>query len=231
MDDLGADVEARGVTGGITAAHVAAQEGSVEALEALLDRGALISAVDDDGLTPIHYACQCGNIEIVRTILKRGVFGEEGEEGMIDTPVVDAKSKSRGVTPLLMAANSGYTHLMELLNNGKRRRVALTAADASGSTALHLAVSTYCLVMLLFTNAYQYIITAKRALGMSEDTYATVWKALARIFLSVYMCQSYRGVLVVVSGGGSFHERNLIRGAFHKSNVQYVFWSDYSWWA
>lgn len=139
VDDLGANVEARAITGGITAAHIAAQEGSAEALEALLDRGALMTTVDDDGLMPIHYACQCGKIEIVRTILNRGV-SEEGS-AMVDTAVVNTKGKARGFIPLLMAASSGHTELMELLHSAGMTRVALMATDASGSTALHLAVS------------------------------------------------------------------------------------------
>ena len=52
--------------------HNAAQEGHVEIVKILLERGANPNAEDDAGRTPLHDAAFKGHVEIVKLLLERG---------------------------------------------------------------------------------------------------------------------------------------------------------------
>ena len=41
--------------------YAAAMSGPTDVLEALLEYGAALDAVNDDGATPLFFACQCNN--------------------------------------------------------------------------------------------------------------------------------------------------------------------------
>lgn len=56
-----------------TALYQAVFAGHREIVSILLERGASIDAVDDNGFTLIHYACKHGNVSIVEILLEHSV--------------------------------------------------------------------------------------------------------------------------------------------------------------
>lgn len=57
---------------GLTALHWAADRDATKALQAALDGGCPVDAVDDFGQTALHYAATCGNLESVKILIKSG---------------------------------------------------------------------------------------------------------------------------------------------------------------
>lgn len=85
--------------------HVAADEGSLEIIKALLDRGANIEASGPSGCRPLHIAVQEGQIKIVKVFLDRGAN--------IEAP------DSNGYSPLHFAAWGGQLEIVKaLLDHG-----------------------------------------------------------------------------------------------------------------
>ncbi len=116
LDAKGVDLNAQ-ATNGDTALMVASYKNNVEAVNALLAKGA---AVNKAGWTPLHYAAAAGNGEIVQILLKAGAQ-------------VNALSPNK-TTPLMMAARSGKTDTMDLLekagaNANLKNDVGMTAMD------------------------------------------------------------------------------------------------------
>jgi ankyrin repeat protein len=76
------------------------------ALEVLIERceedSSRVSAYAEDGWTPLHLAAFFGNLDIARELLRRGA-------------VIDARSLSGNVTPLLSACAGDHTLLASLL--------------------------------------------------------------------------------------------------------------------
>ena len=106
---------------GATPLHLAAWHGKVEILELLLERaGVSIDEASADGYTALHYACWGGMLDASKYLLKRGAS-------------VLAKS-SFGYTPLIIAARSGMTEIVEhlLLNTSSE----IDEGDINGCSAL-----------------------------------------------------------------------------------------------
>jgi len=99
----GADLSARDASGN-TALHVAAYLGNVEAVEALLEKGAKPDLQNDAGATPLLYGA--GSDEIVRALLEHGA-----------NPNLASKLE---LTPLMAAAAHANSHqtVARLLNAG-----------------------------------------------------------------------------------------------------------------
>ncbi|MDP5008852.1 MAG: ankyrin repeat domain-containing protein, partial [Glaciimonas sp.] len=83
---------------GDTALMVAAYKNNVEAVKALLEKGAAVNKI---GWTALHYAATAGNNDIVKILLKAGAD-------------VNAPSANK-TTPLMMAARNGKNVTMALL--------------------------------------------------------------------------------------------------------------------
>ncbi len=94
------------------------------AVEALLDAGAKLEQVDDDGITPLGWAAIGGRLEVTRALIARGA----------NLNHVDKK----GYTPLLYAASIDYgdAAIVELLLKSGAKADAKTP---EGLTALELA--------------------------------------------------------------------------------------------
>jgi ankyrin repeat protein len=75
-------------------------------VQALLDKGADVNAVDQDGWSPLHYAASGGVSEIAQLLVDNGAD--------INTEVSKPHSGG-GLTPLLMAINSGNAKVAELI--------------------------------------------------------------------------------------------------------------------
>jgi ankyrin repeat protein len=86
---------------GSTALHWAAYRGDVAATQALLAKGASVSAVTDTGVTPLALACESGSADVVKLLLKAHADPNQ--------------TLRNGETPLMMAARTGSVPVIELL--------------------------------------------------------------------------------------------------------------------
>ena len=127
---------------GLTALHVAAQEGHVEIVRLLLDAGATVDAKSRIGdYTPLHLANQGAHTSVARALVEAGadvsaptstsgvtalhlaaqVVGGQGAVKMLleSGAPVDATEAQAGQTPLMFAAAAGRTAAVrELLRHG-----------------------------------------------------------------------------------------------------------------
>lgn len=110
---------------GTTLLHWAVSNSCVEIVNALIEGGAEVNAVNNDGWTPLHPAAEIGNTEIVNVLVKRGAS-------------VDAIG-CNGLTPLHLAAQNNHKDVVEVLLNNKANVDAIESSF--GWTPLHLAAS------------------------------------------------------------------------------------------
>jgi len=95
----GADVnEPKTDDSGATALCIAAQEGHMEVVSALLAAGALLDVADDPAL---QYAASCGHVEVVAALLAAGARVDDKDE--------------HGATALHLAANEGHAVVVSAL--------------------------------------------------------------------------------------------------------------------
>jgi 26S proteasome non-ATPase regulatory subunit 10 len=80
---------------GDTPLHHAASAGHVDILQLLLNHGASVNAVNNDGRTPLHYAASWGHVDILQLLLSHGasVNAVDKEGG---TPLHDAACAHEG---------------------------------------------------------------------------------------------------------------------------------------
>jgi ankyrin repeat protein len=152
LAERNADLDARGFRQ-LTPLQVAAEEGSKEAVEALLDAGAKVDGPDDDGPPPLHGAARNGHWEIAQLLLDNGADASasggalfvsthrgqtEVTKMLLDNRAEANGKNADGRTPLAFAAEEGHESVMELLIE---RGAAIDDLDEmTGSSALHLAV-------------------------------------------------------------------------------------------
>jgi palmitoyltransferase len=87
---------------GITPLHYACINGSKNAVDILLDLGANINAVDNDGNNCLHYAVNSKNISLLKKLLVRGA----------DKNIRNKK----GQLPYDLAINNGYKNIADILS-------------------------------------------------------------------------------------------------------------------
>ena len=109
---------------GITPLHMAAQEGHLDIVRYLVERGADFNQADKWGQTPLHAAAYNGHIEVVRYLI-------EGKGA--DFNLADRWNQ----TPLHLAACYGHTEVVRYLIE---RGADFNQVDNEGETPLHLAV-------------------------------------------------------------------------------------------
>ena len=133
----------------------AAQNGHVEVVRLLLDRGADITAAGSGGETPLYCASWYGHIEVVRLLLDRGAditaadsdgwtplscaswYGHiEIVRLLLDRGADITAANSDGWTPLYCASRNGHIEVVRLLLD---RGADITAADSDGWTPLYCA--------------------------------------------------------------------------------------------
>lgn len=103
--------------------HVASFAGNTAAVELLLERGALVDALDCNRMTPLHLAAQEGHGEIAAMLLDA-----DAQREPLDI---------HGLTPAHYAAMQDHHELLELFIDADAHRCTM----ADGTTILHLAAS------------------------------------------------------------------------------------------
>jgi ankyrin repeat protein len=98
----GAKLETGTRIGNHTPLHVAAREGSIAAVRALLEAGANASSTTTNGVTPLHEAALGGNVAVVGALISAGAD-------------VNAAEPAYGQTPLMLAAAKGRTEAVKML--------------------------------------------------------------------------------------------------------------------
>ena len=145
---------------GLTALHVAAEQGFVEVVELLLDAGANATAKTNIGeYEPLHLASRFGHAEVVRVLLEAGAEpaavatttgvsplhlaakapnGEEAVRVLLEHGApVDPRESAAGQTPLMFAASYGRdAAIRELLEHGADPSMRTEVVDAVQSAAL-----------------------------------------------------------------------------------------------
>ena len=139
---------------GLTALHVAAEEGYLEIVELLLGAGAKIEAKTRIGeYTPLHLAGGAGQARVVRALLKAGgdpgavttttgatplhlaakaMNGEDAVEALLEGGApANAREKQAGQTPLMFAASYGRAAAVrELMSHGADPAASTEVVDA-----------------------------------------------------------------------------------------------------
>ncbi|XP_063969897.1 serine/threonine-protein phosphatase 6 regulatory ankyrin repeat subunit B-like [Lytechinus pictus] len=104
-----ADVNEDNGTGRIPL-HAAAANGSLEIVEKLINHGSNVNKMADNGWAPLHAAVCGGKVDVVRYLICNGA----------------TKTGFKGMTVLYIAAQHGYTHLVNYF--------AMTGCDVNGET-------------------------------------------------------------------------------------------------
>ncbi len=84
---------------GVTSLHIAAQNGHVEIVKALLEKNANVNLVNSKGLSALSLAADNGHVAIVKALLEKNA----------------AVNTSSGYSPLLMAAQNGHLEIVKAL--------------------------------------------------------------------------------------------------------------------
>lgn len=101
---------------------LAAKQGDLDEVQALLDRGLPVTTADKDGTTALHIAARWGRGAVAKVLLDRGAQ-------------VNAQDRE-GLTPLHVAAKVNQETITKLLLD---RGAEIAAADKMGKTPLHVA--------------------------------------------------------------------------------------------
>ena len=143
---------------------VTRKSSSAQAVDMLLQRGAICNLVDDDGLTPLAIACQRGNTFAVERLLQEEDIDVNKKDNQGSTALHEACEYGSnkivkllcykgadisfadrdGVTPLHVACREGHSEVVNslLLVGHEQKDRLITAKDAQGSVALHYAVES-----------------------------------------------------------------------------------------
>ena len=134
---------------------------SIQTVQAIIDKGAAVNAVNSRGQTPLWFACSDGLEHVIRILLDRGanpnipvkysdsslhaaIYGHcsaETIQKIIDYDAhINAVNKDEA-TPLLLARSRAHKETVRILLKAKADP---NIAYADGDASLHAAVTAYC---------------------------------------------------------------------------------------
>jgi len=137
------DINAQDVFGN-TALYYSATSNSVEAVLALLSRGASVKTKNQAGFHALKVAARERKTNIIRLLANAGLLqsARDGDAGFVKECIeqsadVNVKT-SDGWTPLMIATVKGHPSILQILLNA---RAEVNSKNGSGQTALWLATS------------------------------------------------------------------------------------------
>jgi ankyrin repeat protein len=138
----GADVDDRRPTDGRTPMFVAAQDPVLTGL--LIEHGASIDVIDENGLTPLHIAASMGGVEVICKLISAGARTDLGDS----SPLHLAARTERSSAPQT-ARDGRLDPLRALLDAG----VPPDVRDGDGNTPLHVTFSPQVVDLLVRSGA------------------------------------------------------------------------------
>ncbi|KAH0419847.1 hypothetical protein CcaCcLH18_14269 [Colletotrichum camelliae] len=156
LNHEGVDIRAEN---GSTALAFASRNGHMEMVRLLLEKGADMNAVDNEGQTPMYVASYYGHLDVLQHLIKRGADKDIPNKDSW-TPLYTASRNGhlevvrllvQNGADLIAAANTGRTPLYETAHHGYLKVFQLLlesgasahSADKVGWTPLHGAPSSY----------------------------------------------------------------------------------------
>lgn len=106
-----------------TPLHCAVRSDSINTVQALVENGAMVNVVDQEGLTPLHIAVRHGNIGIVKYLLESGA-------------VINVIENHYGANEMHVAAATGQKDIAAVLI---KNNIDLSTKDNDGKTPLYYA--------------------------------------------------------------------------------------------
>lgn len=138
LSDARTDINTRGLHGR-TPVMFAAVEAHKDVFDVLVQNGANLALLDDDGNTILHVVCKGGNVEIVNYVLT---------QDSVDVNSINGEMQ----TPAWTASLHGHKEVFDLL---LRKGTDLQYVDFDGNTILHIACKGGNIEIV------NYVITAK----------------------------------------------------------------------
>ena len=129
---------------GMTPLYIAAKEGNLVVVEALVKAGAAVDQAEADGWTPLLVAAQEGHLAAVEALVKAGAAVDQAE--------------ADGATPLYCAAQEGHLAVVEAL---VKAGAAVDQAEANGATPLYIAAKNGHLAVLEALVKYLILLVEK----------------------------------------------------------------------
>jgi ankyrin repeat protein len=105
----GVDANASFPITGTRALMIAAAQGHVDTVRALLDAGADVNAADVTGWTPLHAAAYNGDLQIVKLLLGHGAIPPPPSWFLQSPSIMAEKLGHQDIELLLKQAETGYT--------------------------------------------------------------------------------------------------------------------------
>jgi ankyrin repeat protein len=149
----------RGYLGEQTALNLAATNGANRILRRLIQAGAEVNDFNNAGCTALHMAILANRLQTVKILA-------HVPQVDINLPTKETDNRSGGMSPLLLAARKGYTHIVkELINAGADPSI----INKHGQGAIHVAVfKGYVEVVEVLIEA-KVDIDVRQANDMSEE--------------------------------------------------------------
>lgn len=157
---MGADLEAP--TGsGATPLHTAARYGSVDVLQILLEKGAIIDKMDNENDTPLSIACSRGHQDYVAMLIENGA-----------NALTKSKAGRTIVQQALEQESINFIIVLELLQSGRDRRI--NELSSLGWAPLHYAAveGDITLITMFLTHGANIHLP-------NEDGDSALWLALS----------------------------------------------------
>ena len=108
-----------------TPLHIAAKNGCEAATALLIQKGAIVDEIDEDGYTPLLDAAQNGHIEVVRLLVREGANVEATSEGGSTALALAELGGHKDVALFLISRGAnfeGHEELLELLDDTDAER-------------------------------------------------------------------------------------------------------------
>jgi ankyrin repeat protein len=176
--------------------HLACERGDVEIVKALLDQGASISLVGQNGMNSLHCACLAGQLEIIRWLKKIGSSFETVARN--------------GMTPLHFACQSGNLAAVRWLID---RGVIPSVCSTDSTSALHYASTSGNkeLVAYLLSD-HQFDLNATNSSGLLPIDFAAREGAVELVlWLSKKMTLSESALTKLKSKAATIRKQKLLR--------------------